>query len=408
MPQILLTDRNVMSLTPKVGESRAEFWDLALPSFGLRVTRPTAKTKRGTRSFFVMYRTPTGRRRRLTIGTYPTFSLAQAREQAREKLRFISESVDPQELPAEDAGTTFGELAAEYLERHAKRKKATWRDDERRLRVELLPQWGRRPAREISRRDVILILDRVADRGAPISANRLRALISTVFNFGIGRDLVEHNPALKVPRPGIEKAGDRALSDDEIRKLWLMLNRSDNHLMAGILKVRILTGQRTREVARMRWEDLGGDLWRLPGSFTKNGRAHDVPLGPLALELLEELRPLTGTESWVFASPRKRGEPIAQIRRFVREAAQESGVAFVTRDLRRTVATGLARIGISQLTVAKLLNHSIPGVTDRHYDRHTYEAEKRRAVLAWDAHLRTLVKEEKVASNLVAFAPASP
>jgi integrase len=408
MPQILLTDRKVMSLIPKAGEARAEFWDLALPSFGLRVTRPTAKKKRGVRSFFVMYRTPTGRRRRLTIGTYPTFSLAQAREQAREKLRLISESVDPQELPPAERGLTFSELAAEYLERHAKRKKETWRDDERRLRVELLPHWGQRPAREISRRDVILILDRVADRGAPISANRLRALISTVFNFGIGRDLVEQNPAFKVPRPGTERAGDRALSDAEMRKLWLMLDSSDNRLMAGILKARLLTGQRTREVVRMRWEDLDGDLWHLPANFTKNGRSHDVPLGLLALELLEELRPLTGTAVWVFASPRKRGEPIAQIRRFVREAAKDSGVAFVTRDLRRTVATGLARIGISQLTVAKLLNHSIPGVTDRHYDRHTYEVEKRRAVLAWDAHLQTLVKEEKVASNLVAFAPASP
>jgi integrase len=77
----------------------------------------------------------------------------------------------------------------------------------------------------------------------------------------------------------------------------------------------------------------------------------------------------------------------------------------VARDLRRSVATGLARIGISQLTVAKLLNHSIPGVTDRHYDRHTYEAEKRRAVLAWDAHLQLLIRRTEVSSNLVAFAP---
>jgi integrase len=168
-----------------------------------------------------------------------------------------------------------------------------------------------------------------------------------------------------------------------------------------------VTAQRQPRAQSIGWEDIDGDLWRLPASFTKNGRAHDVPLGPLVLELLEGLRPVTGTETWVFESPRKRGEPIAQIRRFVREAAQESGVAFVTRDLRRTVATGLARIGISQLTVAKLLNHSIPGVTDRHYDRHTYEAEKRRAVLAWDAHLQALVNEEKVTSNLVAFVPAS-
>jgi integrase len=408
MPQILLTDRNVMSLAPKPGEARAEFWDLALPSFGLRITRPTGKNKRGIRSFFVMYRNPAGRRRRLTIGSYPAFSLAQAREKAREKLRYISESIDPQELPPVERGLTFADLAAEYLERHAKRKKETWRDDERRLRVELLPDWGPRPAREISRRDVILVVDRVADRGAPISANRLRALISTVFNFGIGRDLVEHNPAHKVPRPGTEHAGDRALSDEEIGKVWSVLDQSDNLLMAGILKARLLTGQRTREVVRMRWEDLDGDVWRIPATFTKNGKAHEVPLCSLALELLDLLRPLTGPHSWVFASPRKKGAPIAQIRRFLHEAVQSSGVTFVARDLRRTVATGLARLGISQLTVSKLLNHSVPGVTDRHYDRHTYEAEKRHAVLTWDAHLRTLIKEGKPASSLATRALHRP
>jgi hypothetical protein len=226
MPQVLLTDRNVMSLAPKAGEARAEFWDLAIPSFGLRVTMPTAKNKRGKRSFFVMYRTPAGRRRRLTIGSYPAFSLAQARDQAREKLRLISESVDPQELPPVQKDLTFADLAAEYLERHAKRKKETWRDDERRLRVELLPDWGQRPAREISRRDVILVLDRVADRGAPISANRLRALISTVFNFGIGRDLVEHNPAHKVPRPGTEKPGDRGAFTGATNALHLPIHQA--------------------------------------------------------------------------------------------------------------------------------------------------------------------------------------
>jgi hypothetical protein len=167
MPQILLTHRNVMSLAPKPGEARAEFWDLALPSFGLRVTRATAKNKRGIRSFFVMYRNPAGRRRRLTIGSYPAFSLAQAREKAREKLRYISESIDPQELPPVKTGLTFADLAAEYLERHAKRKKETWRDDERRLRVELLPDWGPRPAREISRRDVILVVDRQIGEQTP-------------------------------------------------------------------------------------------------------------------------------------------------------------------------------------------------------------------------------------------------
>jgi integrase len=127
-----------------------------------------------------------------------------------------------------------------------------------------------------------------------------------------------------VPRPGTELASDRALSDDEILAVWRALDASDNLLMAGILKLRLLTGQRTREVARMRWQDIDGELWQLPKDFAKNGRAHRIPLGPLALEALRSLQPITGTERWVFASPRRRGAPIVQIRRFVVEIVKES------------------------------------------------------------------------------------
>jgi hypothetical protein len=121
-------------------------------------------------------------------------------------------------------------VAAEYMEWHARVKKKTWRDDQRRLEPDLLPQWGERPANEITRRDVIAVLDRVADRGAPISANRLRALVSGIFNFGIARELVEHNLAFRTPRPGVERAtrsgrrsragGWRACSMGWMRPSW--------------------------------------------------------------------------------------------------------------------------------------------------------------------------------------------
>jgi integrase len=399
MPKILLTDRNVRSLAPKGDEKRAEFWDRSLPSFGIRVTSA------GVRSFFILYWTRDGRRRRLTLGGYPVLSLAEARELAREKLRLISQGVDPQEPVPEDPRPTFADLAAEYMERHARVKKRSWRDDQRRLELDLLPQWGQRPACEITRRDVIAVLDRVADRGAPISANRLRALVSGIFNFGIARELVEHNPAFRTPRPGVERASDRVLDDGEIRRLWETLDRSENLLMAGILKLRLLLGQRTREVVSMRWDEINGEVWRLPGGASKNRRGHSVPLGPLALEVLEGLRPIAGDQEWVFASPRKAGAPVIEIKRFLAQVVAESGVRFVTRDLRRTVSTGMIGIGISQLTVAKLLNHTIQNVTDRHYDRYSYDPEKRHAVLAWDAHLQQVFRGDAAASNLVTFVP---
>jgi len=100
---------------------------------------------------------------------------------------------------------TFGELATEYLERHAKLKKRSWREDERILRVDLLPRWRKRSAAEIDRRDVAEILDGIMDRGSPIMANRTKALVSKIFNFGIARGLVDHNPSLGVPQPALPR-----------------------------------------------------------------------------------------------------------------------------------------------------------------------------------------------------------
>jgi integrase len=386
MQGVNLTDRNVRTLPIPSGASRAEYWDRLLPGFGVRVGA-------SRRTYVLMYRVR-GRLRRLTLGQVGIISLADARAAARRALADAAGGKDPAEghhrAPA--GAVTFRNLAQEYLERHAKLRKRTWRDDERMIRTQLLPAWGSRAPEEIRRRDVIVLLDQVADRPAPIMANRLRALISKIFNFGIGRDLVDSNPAALVPRPGEERASDRALSDPEIQRVWAALRASDDFVMAGIVEMRLLLGQRTVEIEQMRWCDLDGATWRQPPEFTKNGKAHAVPLGPLALATLERLRPISGRGPWVFPSNRKKGSPVRQIKKFMVELRKTSGVVFVARDLRRTFSTGLTRLGVPQLTVSKLLNHTIPGVTDRHYDRYGYDPEKQAAILLWDGHIQELAK----------------
>lgn len=116
-------------------------------------------------------------------------------------------------------------------------------------------------------------------------------------------------------------------------------------------------------------------------------------MGPLALEVLDRLRPLSGRGEWVFPSLRLAGtQAVSQIQKFMVRLRRESGVDFVARDLRRTVATGLARLGVQQLTISKLLNHTVLGITDKHYDRHTYSPEKEQAILLWDEHIRALTR----------------
>ena len=216
----------------------------------------------------------------MTLGSYPALSLAEARSRAKDLIGRVARGEDPQfEKHEEKTAETFGELATEYLERHAKVKKRAWQGDERILRVDLLPAWQRKKAKNISRRDVGQLLDKIVERGAPIMANRVRALISKIYNFGISRDIVGHNPCHGVPMPAKARQRDRVLSEDEIRAVWRSLV-SLHPVMAASFKMRLLTAQRGSEILSMRWENIDGDWWTIPGEIAKNGLAHRVPLAP--------------------------------------------------------------------------------------------------------------------------------
>ncbi|MEM7481064.1 MAG: tyrosine-type recombinase/integrase [Acidobacteriota bacterium] len=381
MATIHLTDRRLQAL--EAGRYQVDYWDESLPGFGVRVS-PS-----GRKSFVVMYYAASGKRR-MTLGPYPALGLADARQRAKAVLYDVALGNDPHlQKQAERHAETFDELAAEFLERHSKPKKRSWQEDERLIEKELKPHWKGRKARDIGRRDVILVLDRIAERGAPIMANRTRALISTMFNFGIGRDIVEQNPTIGVPRPGKERQRDRVLNEAEIRTLWQTLDTQEP-VMAATFKMRLLTAQRGIEVLTMRWEDIEGDWWTIPGSAAKNGLAHRVPLSPQALALIEELRSITGDSPWVFESQRRPGTHIKAVQKAAERVAQDSGVSFVCHDLRRTAASFMTSAGISRLVVSKILNHVESGVTAV-YDRHSYDAEKRQALVLWGDRLERIL-----------------
>jgi site-specific recombinase XerD len=164
-----------------------------------------------------MYRSG-GRLRRLTLGTFPALSLADARSRAATARHTIAQGDDPATTKQQTrAAATVSDLAAQYLELYAKVHKKSWRDDDRLLRTEVLPQWGRRKAADIQRRDVLALLDHLVERGAPIQANCVLALIRKLCNWAISRDLLTGNPCLQVTGPGKEHARDRVLTRDELR-----------------------------------------------------------------------------------------------------------------------------------------------------------------------------------------------
>lgn len=367
MPTVHLTDRSLKSL--RTSQPREMFWDHVLPGFGVRVTQ------NGKKTFVVRYRL-NGKRPRVTIGSYPAFGLADARARARAILLQVGTGEDP------SRAESFAELADLYLERHAKPKKRSWRYDERQLKRDLLPAWGKRKAAEIRRSDVHEILDGILDRGSPAMANRTRALISKVFNFGITRGIVEHNPAAHVPPPARLQSRQRVLSEEEIRELWRLLD-SDllTPLMAASFKLRLLTAQRGIEVLSMQWDQIDGIWWTIPPEVAKNGLAHRVPLSTQARAALEKARQMSGGTPWVFPSPREDG-PIQWVQKAVHQLRDHTSFDWTPHDLRRTAATYMASVGVSRVVLAKILNHVENSVTAI-YDRASYDQEKLEALTRW-------------------------
>lgn len=411
MPQIRFTDRKIQSLR-RSARGQVTYFDETEPGFGIRVG--------GTKAWFVKY-VHRGRQRWVSLGQYPSMKLADARKEALAVKNAVAKGEDPAadrkaERQAHAETLSFLELAENFIEKHAKAKKRTWRDDERMLMNHCRP-WHRRRAAEISRADVVELLHDIAThgrqrhprkngeprkRGAPIMANRVLASIRKAFNYTIqnplpGREQITVNPAHMVDAPGREAERDRVYREDEIRRLWEAFSE---HGVAGtVYKVCLATGQRLNEVARMEWSEIDVDLWTLPGDRTKNRRVHVVPLNYLSQGVVEGLR--GHDEEFVFPSPVRSGRPFSSFGKASAKVRELSGVAdFRAHDLRRTCETGITRLGFPRFIADRLLNHVDSGVGAR-YDRYEYLKEKREAAEAWGRWLAGVVGEPETVAQMV-------
>ena len=212
-----LTDVRVKSLKPK--DVRYEVWDPAAPGFGVRIT------PKGIKSFVFVYRFD-GKSRRMTIGRYPKLKLAQARiKYAEAKAELEEKGVDPGKTVVDSRAAarqspTVSQLADEYMEKWAKPRKRSWKEDRRLLDHDVIPAIGRRKAKTVKRRDIRLMLDEIIERGAPITANRVLAVVRKMFRFAISRDIVQVNPCEAIEAPAKESSRERVLSESEIKTLW--------------------------------------------------------------------------------------------------------------------------------------------------------------------------------------------
>jgi integrase len=358
----------------------------------------------GTKSWWLNYTYPrkSKKRRRWGLGTFSESRAADdagksgnakvedARRRARHAWDSLQLGVDPaaavREAQAQleaPVATTFAALAERYLSQKARPelRERTWREYERQIGKYLLPAWGKLAAQDVTKAMVHEVLDVLKTNGKGVQANRLQATASAIMNFGVDKSVLASNPCSGIGLAK-EKAKTRVLSNDEIRKLWLATEDP-------IIRLLMLTGQRSGEVTGMLWReiDLDAKTWSMPGERTKNGLPHSIPLVGKALDIVSAQA--RRSDGRVFGtSPR---------REFVR-ARVASGIEenFSVHDLRRTFGTKLADLGVLETVYRKLLNHSdSKNITARVYIQHAFDKEKREALTRWDRELARIVSGQK-------------
>ena len=381
-----LNQRTATSLPPQPTGQRTYF-DAKLPGFGLRVSAS------GHRSWVAVYRLH-GRKRRYTLGPIETLTAEAARTQAFEILARARRGEDPAaEKQAQRRAETFAELADLYLARHATKKRDGGARDRAILEREFR-QWRHLPAASIRRRDVLRVLDAIKDRGAGVAANRALACIRKVFAFGVEREMVEVNPAAKIRRPTDEHSRERVLKDAELKALWEATEPEDRETRA-LVRLLLLTGQRTGETKAMRWADVDQEeaLWTIPATVSKNGKEHAVPLSPAVTAILADLRAHATCAPCAFPSDSGSGHR-ASIQKAIRRLRKASGVTdWTPHDARRTVATAMGDLGVARETIRRVLNHQERDVTAT-YERSKHLREMRQALEAWARRLHAIVTGE--------------
>ncbi len=387
------TDLMLRKLTSD-GADRLEVWDERISGFGIRVS------KAGTKTFILIYR-HRGRSRRLTLGRYPVLSLADARDKAIDALRQVNVGTDPI-LEAEkinDASYQFDAVVDDYVERHCKihNRPSTARESERALKKHFVSEWGKRDIRDIQPNHINKILDTLIDNGTPSEANHALGVVKTLFRWCVDRDMLAVSPCQKVRKPAKHNSRNRVLTDVELVKVWRAFE-AEGYPFGYMGKLLVLTGQRRGEVTEMRWSqiDEARQTWTIPATLAKNNREHVLPLTDAAMAILRSVPRLS--DERVFPARNNDANAISGFTRAKLRFDKLSGVTeWTIHDLRRTVATGLAMLGVAPHVIERVLNHvsgTFAGVAGV-YNRFQYQDEMRAALVLWERHINTLVVRER-------------
>jgi len=411
----MLTDRIIRDAKPKATTHRVRDANIVCRGFGVTIA-PS-----GTKTFFLSYTSPEdGKRKQIAIGRFPAMSLKEARLNAGklrdevncgkdpvlEKQHAIAKRMDHRSLG------TLSELLGLYVDDLETDGKRTAAEVKRISSKDIPPALLARPAHLITKDDILDILTPIAQRGARVHSDNVRAYLRAAFELGMNAESMtrwrgravrfdlQNNPVATVKKTVKRKAvGNRTLSQSEIKTLWHTDQLTPPMLLA--LKMLLTTGQRVEEVLHATWAefDTSQMIWIIPGQRRKNrGRTsepHIVPLTTFHLELLNEIKHETAHNTYLFpatggTAPRRYDALTNSVRKFVQSSGIES---FSPRDIRRTFKTVAGSFGISLEMRNRLQGHAMTDVGSVHYDRYGYLTEKRAAMAMWTTHLAKIVEE---------------
>jgi integrase len=424
-------------------KNREDYHDAVVPGLALRVT------DRGHKSFVLVTRYPLNPKNptRRSLGDVGKITLEQARQKARNWLELIEKGIDPRvdegrrrAAEARRQVNTFAAVATEFLERHVKgpaylelerlatdlaarekmlgKEKALGKictdpknhellarskvegiakkgEAERIINSEFVNRWGPRPITEIMPEEVAIAIRAIVKRGAPYQAHNAFGYLRKLFNWAIGTGEygIDSSPLERLQPAeliGKRQARVRTLSDTELRAVWEAGERM-GYPYGPVFRLLILTGQREREAAEMGWSEVDFDkrLWTIAAERMKGDRAHEVPLAPAAVALLEAQPRWKGGFAFTTTGGTK---PINGFSKAKIRIDKLSGVSgWKIHDLRRTMRTHLSALPVEDLVRELVIAHTKPGL-HKVYDQHSFQDEKRRCLELWEARLLAIVE----------------
>jgi integrase len=390
-----LTLNRIAGLKCPEGKRDMLVFDDEQRGLGVRVTASGGKT------YLAQYGWH-GQKRRIPLGSCSALSLAKARDAVRTIMGDVARGIDPaaerKKAKAHEA-LTLAALLSDWQALHLSSKRPRYAAEAVRALRNAFSRYLDLPAADLSRAIAVKTLDAMARRGSVAMAARTAAYGKAAYGWGVKRGSLANNPFASLPVAPTERR-ERVLTDDELAAIWRATDGPGP--FNGIVRMLLLTGQRREEVAGMTWAELSGDFstWTIPASRAKNGATHIVPLASPAQDLLRGV-PRSGE----LAFPGLRGT----FNGFSPSKAALDARSGVTdwrlHDLRRTMATGLQRLGVRLEVTEQILNHvsgsraGIVGV----YQRHDFANEKRAALEAWGAHVIAIVEGRAGADNVVAL-----